>query len=62
MPSLKTVACVRGPRSLADGRFIAQEAEAKDVDVDHPENRALIDAGDLIVITTKRTQRQTEEG
>lgn len=62
-PDLRTVVCnATGPRSLAGGRVIAVNGTADGVDVNHPHNRALIDAGDLAVIDNKprRARRTTQ--
>lgn len=57
MSDLRTVVCARGPRSLADGRIVAHGRTATNVDVSHPENRAAIADGALVVLNPQKTTR-----
>lgn len=56
-PDLRMVVCnATHPQSLPGGRFVAVGETADDVDITHPHNKALIDAGVLTVVDQRKTR------
>lgn len=56
------VMCIgREPACLSDGRRVRPGATADNVDVEHPENRALIDDEQLLVIDAPEPDAEPEK-
>lgn len=54
------VLCIgREPACLSDGRRVLPGATAREVDVEHPENRALIDGEQLLVVSAEEPEPTT---
>jgi hypothetical protein len=59
---LRTVTCLRGPRSLPGGRIVRTGDTATGVDIEHPLVADLINQGALVAAPAKaRRGRQTSD-